>query len=231
MKEIRIYPKLELLNTWAIDRTRFSPDATKPPLCLRCGQPLAPALAQNALSRHADVYICDACGTDEALCDAIGFPKRFILWDAVENQRLKAPADDDAWLLKPLCSFDQIYLDATEDQMGRKSPRTELAYSRSDYDGRKWWTTWFTVHEGLKTPERVAEIDQFMDALFALPEMASLNTLRQMCRVYAEPTADPTECNLYCDTERFHVWLRLIIRKRDYNLYVHFYVKENEERR
>ena len=74
MKEIRIYPKLELLNTWAIDRTRFSPDATKPPLCLRCGQPLAPVLAQNALSRHADVYICDACGTDEALCDAIGFP-------------------------------------------------------------------------------------------------------------------------------------------------------------
>lgn len=108
MKEIRIYPKLELLNTWAIDRTRFSPDATKPPLCLRCGQPLAPVLTQNALSRHADVYICDACGTDEALCDAIGFPKRFILWDAVENQRLKAPADDDAWLLKPLCSFDQI---------------------------------------------------------------------------------------------------------------------------
>lgn len=52
-----------------------------------------------------------------------------------------------------------------------------------------------------------------------------------MCRVYAEPTSDPTECNLYCDTERFHVWLRLIIRKRDYNLYVHFYVKENEERR
>ena len=139
--------------------------------------------------------------------------------------------DDDAWLLKPLCSFDQIYLDATEDQMGRKSPRTELAYSRSDYDGRKWWTTWFTVHEGLKTPERVMEIDQFMGALFTLPEMASLNTLRQMCRVYAEPTSDPTECNLYCDTERFHVWLRLIIRKRDYNLYVHFYVKENEERR
>ena len=70
-----------------------------------------------------------------------------------------------------------------------------------------------------------------MGALFTLPEMASLNTLRQMCRVYAEPTADPTECNLYCDTERFHVWLRLITRKRDYNLYVHFYVKENEERR
>ena len=229
MKEIRIYPKLELLNTWAIDRTRFSPDATKPPLCLRCGQPLAPALAQNALSRHADVYICGACGTDEALCDAIGFPKRFILWDAVENQRLKAPADDDAWLLKPLSSFDQIYLDATEDQMGRKSPRTELAYSRSDYDGHKWWTNWFTAREELKTPERAKEIDQFMESLFALPEMASLETMRQMCRFYAEPTAEPTEFNLYCETDHFHVWLRLVTRQRDYNLYVHFYVADEKK--
>lgn len=39
MNKVRLYPQLELLNTWAIDRTRFSPDATEPPLCLRCGRP------------------------------------------------------------------------------------------------------------------------------------------------------------------------------------------------
>ena len=38
MNKVRLYPQLELLNTWAIDRTRFSPDATEPPLCLRCGR-------------------------------------------------------------------------------------------------------------------------------------------------------------------------------------------------
>ena len=51
MKEIRIYPKPELLNTWAIDRTRFSPDATKPPLCLRCGQPLAPSISATPVEQ------------------------------------------------------------------------------------------------------------------------------------------------------------------------------------
>lgn len=40
MNKVRLYPQLELLNTWAIDRTRFSPDASEPPLCLRCGRPL-----------------------------------------------------------------------------------------------------------------------------------------------------------------------------------------------
>lgn len=228
MNKIRLYPQLELLNTWAIDRTRFSPEANEPPLCLRCGKPLRPVLAHNALSRHIDVYICSTCGTDEALNDALGYPKRFILWDAVENQRLKVPVDDEAWVLKPLCSFDQIYLNTSEDLLGHKSPRSEFAYARSDYDGRRWWTTWFTAREELKTPERIKEMDRFMEGLFAMPEMTSLATMRRMCRVYPAPTSDHTEFNLYCDTERFHVWLRLITRERDYNLYVHFYVADGE---
>ena len=203
MNKVRLYPQLELLNTWAIDRTRFSPDATNPPLCLRCGRPLNPVLAYNALSRHIDVHICDTCGTDEAL-------------------------SDETWALKPLCSFDQIYLNTSEDLLGHKSPRTELAYSRSDYDGHKWWTNWFTAREELKTPERIEEIDQFMESLFALPEMSSLEAMRQMCRIYAEPTSERTEFNLYCDTNRFHVWLRLVTRQRDYNLYVHFYVADEK---
>ena len=149
MKEIRIYPKLELLNTWAIDRTRFSPDATKPPLCLRCGQPLALSSPRMPSAGTRMSISATPVGQTRPCVMRLAF-RSGLFSGAVENQRLKAPADDDAWLLKPLCSFDQIYLDATEDQMGRKSPRTELAYSRSDYDGRKWWTTWFTVHEGLK---------------------------------------------------------------------------------
>lgn len=229
MKQIRLHPQLELLNTWAIDRTRFSPDATKPPLCLRCGQPLSPILSHNALSRYADVHICAACGMDEAMGDATQTPKRFINWAAVAEHWLKAPAENVAWVLQPTCPFSEIYLDTSVDQLGHKSPGTELAYARSDYDGRRWWTTWFAVRENLKTPDRTTEIDQFMDALFSLPEMASLETMRRMCRVYAEPTSDPTEFNLYCNTKHFHVWLRLITRERDYNLYVHFYVIENKK--
>ena len=39
-------------------------------LCPRCGRAtVKPKTATNALSRHADVYICDECGTDEAIRD------------------------------------------------------------------------------------------------------------------------------------------------------------------
>ncbi len=38
--------------------------------CPRCGMAtVKPKTATNALSRHADVYICDECGTDEAIRD------------------------------------------------------------------------------------------------------------------------------------------------------------------
>ena len=43
--------------------------------CPRCGQiSVKNRLHTNALSRHADVYICDACGTDEAIRDWQGEP-------------------------------------------------------------------------------------------------------------------------------------------------------------
>lgn len=38
------------------------------PLCPRCGERMPDKLTHGALSRHAKgVYICEACGTDEAL--------------------------------------------------------------------------------------------------------------------------------------------------------------------
>ncbi len=42
-------------------------------LCPRCGrQTVKDRLTTNALSRCADVYICDACGTDEAVRELKG---------------------------------------------------------------------------------------------------------------------------------------------------------------
>lgn len=42
-------------------------------ICPRCGHlTVKDRLTTNALSRHADVYICDACGMDEAVRDMKG---------------------------------------------------------------------------------------------------------------------------------------------------------------
>lgn len=162
MKQIRIYPKLELAHTWAIDRTRYCPDATQPPMCLRCGRPLRPALLHNARSRYADVYICSDCGEEEAFHDWAKEPQPLHTWDAAVKGRLKRPADDDTWVLTPLCSFPQVF----QNKDGLDCPASELAYSRSDYDGHKCWTSWFDCHVEHRTPERVREIDQFITALF-----------------------------------------------------------------
>ena len=48
-------------------------------------------LHTNALSRHQDLYICDSCGTGEALLDFMGQTYPLYQWSAFEPQR--PPAD------------------------------------------------------------------------------------------------------------------------------------------
>ena len=52
-------------------------------LCPRCGRDtMKQPLHSNALSRHMDVYICDACGTEEAILDYMHAQLPFISWAA-----------------------------------------------------------------------------------------------------------------------------------------------------
>lgn len=67
-------------------------DADTPMRCPRCGaDAMKHPLATNALSRHADLYICDSCGTAEALLDFMGQTYSLHQWNAFEPQR--PPAD------------------------------------------------------------------------------------------------------------------------------------------
>lgn len=51
------------------------------PICPRCGQlTMKPDLHTNAYSRVADIYICDHCGTDEALRDWAQLPLPIEDW-------------------------------------------------------------------------------------------------------------------------------------------------------
>lgn len=51
--------------------------------CPRCGQPdIKPRLHTNALSRHFDIYVCDACGCQEAILDSQGRRIPFREWAA-----------------------------------------------------------------------------------------------------------------------------------------------------
>ena len=212
--KIRIYPKSLLETVWQQDKLLFTPEAEQPPLCLRCGQPLDRRLVINALSRYADVHICEACGMDEALRDANRCPLPLTEWAAVKNGLSQQQADFEDPLLTTSCTFEDLF------QQGSR-PASEIAYSRSDYDGWKWWTTWHQCQKDTPVLEVAREIDAFQNALFQLPEFLNLDTLTRFCRGYAQPT----EFNLYSETAHFYIWLRLVTRHRDYNAYVHYYLK------
>ena len=49
--------------------------------CPRCGRDtMKPEIHTNALSRHADIYVCDACGTEEALLKFMSNPLPIKSW-------------------------------------------------------------------------------------------------------------------------------------------------------
>lgn len=128
-------------------------------------------------------------------------------------------------VLTPACSFGEIFRE-THEVPGHtgKLPVSEVAYSRSDYDGSKWWSKWFSCRKERPEAHLVEEIDRFHNALFEMPGFETLASMKQLCSS-AEATANESEYNLYSETEHFHIWLRMITRPRDYNLYVHYYQK------
>ena len=53
-------------------------------LCPRCGKDtMKQPLHTNALSRHMDIYICDACGMQEAILDYTHAPLPIEAWAAL----------------------------------------------------------------------------------------------------------------------------------------------------
>lgn len=219
---IVLYPKDQIEAAWKKDKQLYTNGfAANPPRCLRCGNILSNQLALNATSRYADVQVCEACGMDEAMRDWRKALLPMLEWDAVKKKRIALDEEKGVIYLKDTCSFKEIF-QAQYIQMFINV--NEIVCSRSDYDGTQWWTTWHNRNGKKPTPEQVQEIDEFQDALLQLPAFETLDTMERFCR-YAQPTSLPTEFNLYAETDNLYIWIRLITRVGDYNLYVHFYDK------
>ena len=117
--------------------------------------------------------------------------------------------------LSRYCSFT----DAWDRRDGNGRPSAEMGYTRSDYNGRKWWTTPHPINKGLATPERAREIDEITEAMTqAFPDLEALG---EFCVLFAEDLRRDEEYNLYYKGKYSNYWIRCIIRERDYNLYIH----------
>ena len=65
---------------------RAQQDAGEKMACPRCGRnPIKTPLEHNALSRYADLYICDECGTTEAMLDMMLNPLPLEQWAVFRN--------------------------------------------------------------------------------------------------------------------------------------------------
>ena len=129
---IELYPKADLENEWT--KNKRTPGAMP---CMRCGGPMRESLAENALSRALNVYVCPACGMDEALRDAAGKIRPVRDWYAVKQHRFAEHKKPQAVKLTPACAFMEIFSGArkTLPLSSVKYPVSLVAYSRSDYDG------------------------------------------------------------------------------------------------
>ena len=101
---IELYPKADLENEWA--KNKHTPSAMP---CMRCGGPMRESLAENALSRALNVYVCPACGMDEALRDAAGKVLPISEWYAVKQRRFAEHKNPQAVKLTPACAFTEIF--------------------------------------------------------------------------------------------------------------------------
>ena len=141
--KISIYPKDLLESAWKKDKRLLTCDTDNPPCCLRCGQPLEQQLTANSLSRYLNVYVCHSCGADEAVRDYQKKPLPLSEWHAITNRRFLYQKQNKHPLLMPSCSFSKIFKNTARDFKKTSSfSANEAVYSRSDYDGYKWWTTW-----------------------------------------------------------------------------------------
>lgn len=70
--------------------------------CPRCGLPrIKPRLLTNALGRHADIHVCDACGNEEALEDKDGTIMPLGDWAAIKPGFALLPKDGTAVVMLP----------------------------------------------------------------------------------------------------------------------------------
>ena len=132
--------------------------------------------------------------------------------------------------LTSICTFPELFRE-TEPIKGRiyNAPCSKIGHIRADHDGWRWWNTVWTCHDELATPEMKREIDATYEALTARDAFCDLPTLTRFCELHPDACVGDsrTEYNFYLEGRLCNYWIRLITRKRDYNMYLNAYSKEN----
>lgn len=131
--------------------------------------------------------------------------------------------------LMTVCPFPEVFTDMVKQPNSVLAyPRRKIGHIRADHNGWRWWNTIWPVNDELATPEMKREIDEVYDALTSANVFPDLDELVRYCENHPEAKANhsETEYNFYLSGDLCNYWIRLITRRKDYNLYLSFYAKD-----
>lgn len=197
---------------------------TMPPVLAGYAAWLGSELAQNDT-----VDFCSVCKAGK--CDDISVCRKGITawFRAKAEEFLEISNKGILGRLTVTCPFPEVYEDlGMTDAPGKGAPRRKVGHIRADYDGHRWWSTVWGAHADLATAEIKAEIDSTYDALTAKDALADLDALRRFCWSHPEAQHSPEvddEFNFYLVGKTCDFWVRLILREKDYNMYLSAYAK------
>lgn len=115
--------------------------------------------------------------------------------------------------------------DLTGVEIFKVDPEKEIAYNRLDHNGYRWYNTWFPKN-GTDNNKIISEMEKVSDYM---TESALKNGIKDIYKLAEKCNAQNLsydEYNLFYKGKHTDVWIRMIPRRGDYNLYIHFYEKE-----
>lgn len=114
-----------------------------------------------------------------------------------------------------------------DDKDGDGHSVSELGYARAAHDKYRWWNTWWSVNDGLRTDDLVAEVNAVYDAFKR--SFKDRMAMGSWCRANLSSSGDDEYSAYYLGKHGFY-WLRMIDRRGDYNLYLHCYSRKAMEK-
>ncbi|MDD4509365.1 MAG: hypothetical protein PHY23_00370 [Oscillospiraceae bacterium] len=132
--------------------------------------------------------------------------------------------------LKVTCPFPELLKEDEHSTDLIPQYSRKIVHIRADYDGRKWWNTIHPAHDELATPEIRCEVDAVYAAIVSEDAFADLTRLTAFCTAHPLARTNETagdEFDFYYEGELCLYWLRCITRFKDYNLYLHAFLKSD----
>ena len=126
--------------------------------------------------------------------------------------------------LTTVCPFTEVF----EDKDANGLYRRKIGHIRADFDGYRWHNTVWPYNKSLSTNAVANEIDRLYSDLIDKEAFSTLSAMTDFCNKHPQASVcdrDQTEYNFYYEGNLCLFWLRCITREKDYNLYLHAFIK------